>query len=76
MSREFPSEQIIEAVATPGDSFVVLADTDLHAKDDVGVLIEEIRAAHDTFIKKISRLSKKHDINVDIKTIVIADEYS
>ena len=38
--------------------------------------IEEIREAHEQFIKKISRLTKKHNINVDIKTIVIADEYS
>jgi type II secretory pathway component PulC len=76
MSREFPSEQILQNVATPGDGFIVLADTDLHDKDNVSAMVEEIREAHDQFTKKISRLTKKHNINVDIKTIVIADEYS
>jgi hypothetical protein len=76
MSREFPSDKLVELIATPGDSFVVMADTEFYKKDDLEPMIEEVKKAHEQFLKKISRLTKEHNINLDIKTIVIADEHS
>ena len=76
MSREFPSEKIIETVATPGDSFVVLADTVHHDKAEVEELVSEVKKEYDALVEKIGRLTKEGKISLDIKMIVIADEYS
>ena len=76
MTREFPQDKLIEMIQAPGDSFVVMADTEVHAKDDLAPVIEEIKKAHSLFLRKISRLTKEHNVTVDIKTIVIADEHS